>query len=106
MPDPCLHAVGLVLSLRERGERRAFICLAGSDWGTAGCVALGACLTLALARVLQLLPQPRGSLQRVQGIGNERAGGTPTSPYTGRHNFVVHVWVEKEFPDTQYLRRE
>ena len=33
-------------------------------------------------------------------------GGTPTSPHTGHQNFVVHVRVEKEFPDTQYLRRE
>lgn len=47
---------GLVLSLREKEERRALTCLGGSFWDTKGCGALGTHLRVTLARVPQLLP--------------------------------------------------
>lgn len=47
---------GLVLSLREKEEKRALTCLGGSYWDTKGCGALGTHLRVTLARVPQLLP--------------------------------------------------
>lgn len=47
---------GLVLSLREKEERRTLTCLGGSYWDTKGCGALGTHLRVTLARVPQLLP--------------------------------------------------
>ena len=34
-------SIGLILSLRKKGERRALTCLGGSYWGTVGGVAFG-----------------------------------------------------------------
>lgn len=93
---------------QPKGERaeESFHLLSWQPLGHHGLCDLGSMPGGGPGQTSSVASQPLAFLQRVQEKEMRELGGAPTSPYTGHQNFVVHVWVEKEFPDTQYLRRE
>ena len=91
-------------------ERRALTLLGGSYWGIVDFGAFGTCQRVPLARVPQLLPQTLACSQAVWRKRNERrkeSRGKPPweAPY-GPLNVVICAWVGKEFPNTEYFRKE